>query len=102
MRWYNPSLRGFEWRSAPEGDEVAQAILNESSRSRPYFEAYWSWRNLGATAMASLILAGGAAKEADGTKQGKEVGSSFAGCSVRLPLEGCRGGLVLRAACLRE
>jgi hypothetical protein len=82
MRWYNPSLRGFEWRSAPEGEEVAQAILSESSRSRLYIEAYWSWRNLGATVMASPILVGEAAKEADDTKQGEKVGSSSAGYSV--------------------
>ena len=69
MRWYNPSLGGFEWRNAPEGDEEAQAILDESSRSRPYIEAYWRWRNLGATVKASLIRAGEAAKEADDAKR---------------------------------
>jgi hypothetical protein len=74
MRWYNPSLRGFEWRSTPEGDEEAQAILEESSRSRLYIEVYWRWRNLGATVTASLIRAGEAAKEADDAKQGEEVG----------------------------
>ena len=47
MRWYNPSLRGFEWRNAPEDDKEALAILDESSRSRPYVEVYWRWRNLG-------------------------------------------------------
>jgi hypothetical protein len=74
MRWYNPSLRGFEWRGTPEGDEEAQAILEESSRSRLYIEVYWRWRNLGATVTASLIRAGEAAKEADDAKQGEEVG----------------------------
>jgi hypothetical protein len=73
MRWHNPSLMGFEWRDAPDGDEEAQAILNESSRSRPYIETYWSWRNLGATVTVSLIRAGEAAKEADEAKQGEEI-----------------------------
>jgi hypothetical protein len=59
MRWYNPSLRDFEWRNAPEGVKEAQAILDESSKSRPYVEVYWRWRNLGATVMVSLIRAGG-------------------------------------------
>jgi hypothetical protein len=71
MRWYNPSLRDFEWRDVPGGDEEAQAILNESSRSRPYIEAYWSWRDLGATVTVSLIRAGEAAKEAEDAKQDK-------------------------------
>ena len=55
MRWYNPSLRGFEWRNSPEGDEEALTILDESVTSRSYVEVYWRWRNLGATVMASLI-----------------------------------------------
>ena len=71
MRWYNPSLGDFEWRDAPEDDQEAQAILNESSRSRPYIEAYLSWRNLGASVMVALIRAGEAAKVADDTKQDK-------------------------------
>ena len=74
MRWYNPSLRGFEWRNSPEGDKEALAILDESVRSQPYVEVYWRWRNLGATVMASLIRAGEAAKEADDAKGSEEVG----------------------------
>jgi len=74
LRWYNPSLRGFEWRNAPDGDEEALAILDKSSGSRPYVEVYWKWRNLGATIAASLIRAGEAAKEADDAKQGEDVG----------------------------
>jgi hypothetical protein len=27
--WYDPSLRDFEWRDAPEDDEEAQTILGE-------------------------------------------------------------------------
>jgi hypothetical protein len=69
MRWYNPSLRDFEWRSAPDGDEKALAILKDSSRSQLCAEVYWEWRNLGATVMVSLIRAGEAAKEADDAKQ---------------------------------
>ena len=69
MRWYNPSLRDFEWRSAPDGDEKALAILKDSSRSQLCAEVYWDWRNLGATVMVSLIRAGEAAKEADDAKQ---------------------------------
>jgi hypothetical protein len=41
MRWYNPSLRDFEWRSAPDGDEEALAILKDSSRPRLCVEVYW-------------------------------------------------------------
>ena len=74
MRWYNPSLRGFEWRNAPEDDKEALAILDESSRSRPYVEVYWRWRNLGATVMASLIRVGEAAKDADDAKWDEEGG----------------------------
>jgi hypothetical protein len=74
MRWYNPSLRDFEWRDAPEGDEEAVAILEDSSRSRPCVEVYWKWRNLGATVTASLIRTGEAAKEADHAKQDEEIG----------------------------
>ena len=69
MRWYNPSIRDFEWRSAPDGDEKALAILKDSSRSQLCVEVYWDWRNLGATVMVSLIRAGEAAKEADDVKQ---------------------------------
>jgi hypothetical protein len=71
VRWYNPSLRGFEWRNPPEDDEKAVAILDESSNSQPYVEVYWKWRNLGATVPVSLIRAGEAAKEADNVKQGE-------------------------------
>jgi hypothetical protein len=46
MRWYNPSLRDFEWRSAPDSDEEALAILKDSSRSQLCVEVYWEWRNL--------------------------------------------------------
>jgi len=74
MRWYNPSLRGFEWRNAPEDDKEALAILDESLRSRSHVEVYWRSRNLGATVMASLIRVGEAAKEADDAKRGEEVG----------------------------
>jgi hypothetical protein len=65
MRWYNPSLKDFEWRNSPESDEEALTILDQSVRSRSYVEVYWRWRNLGATVMASLIRVGEAAKEAD-------------------------------------
>jgi hypothetical protein len=71
VRWYNPSLRGFEWRNPPEDDEEAVAILDESSKSQPYVEVYRKWRNLGATIPMSLIRAGEAAKEADDVKQGE-------------------------------
>jgi hypothetical protein len=71
VRWYNPSLRGFEWRNPPEEDEEALAILDGSSKSQPYVEVYWKWRNLGATVTASLIRAGEAAKEADDAKRGE-------------------------------
>jgi hypothetical protein len=74
MRWYNPSLRGFEWRNAPEDDKEALAILDESSKSRSYLEVYWRWRNLGATVTASLIRAGEAAKDADDAKRDEEGG----------------------------
>ncbi len=74
IRWYNPSLRGFEWRNAPESDEKALAMLDESSKSQSYIEIYWKWRDLGATVTVSLIRAGEAAKEADEAKQGEKIG----------------------------
>ena len=57
-----------------EDDKEALAILDESSRSRPYVEVYWRWRNLGATVMASLIRVGEAAKDADDAKRDEEGG----------------------------
>lgn len=64
IRWYNPALGDFEWRAAPETDEEALTLLEESSKSRPYVDVYWEWRKLGATVVASLIRAGEVARDA--------------------------------------
>ena len=65
LRWYNPSLGGFEWLEFPEEDEGALSLLNASPRARPYLAVYRQWRGLGATVAASLIRAGEAARAAD-------------------------------------
>ncbi len=65
MRWYNPSLRAFEWLEFPEENEGAISLLNASPRSRPYLAVHRQWRGLGATVAASLIRAGEAARAAD-------------------------------------
>lgn len=60
MRWYNPSLGGFEWREAPASDEEALALLGDSPIC---LEVYREWRDLGAGIVAALIRAGDAARE---------------------------------------
>ena len=30
IRWYNPTLGGFEWREAPQSDEEALSLLEGS------------------------------------------------------------------------
>ncbi len=63
MRWYNPSLRGFEWREVPGSDEEALSLLDGYSGAEGHAAAYREWRNLGSSILAALIRAGEAAKE---------------------------------------
>ena len=64
IRWYNPVLRNFEWREAPETDEEALVLLEGSPEPQVCVDSYWGWRKLGATVLASLIRAGEAARDA--------------------------------------
>lgn len=66
MRWYNPKLRGFEWREMPEEDEEALALLGGYQGAETAAAVYREWRGLGAGVAASLIRAGEAARERDG------------------------------------
>jgi hypothetical protein len=64
IRWYNPALGAFEWRVAPETDEEAMTLMEEAPEPRICVDAYWKWRNLGATVVASFVRAGEAARDA--------------------------------------
>lgn len=63
IRWYNPALSEFEWRTAPKSDEEAVALLNGLPQSQPCVEVYREWRKLGAGIVPSLIRAGEAARK---------------------------------------
>ena len=63
MRWYNPSLRDFEWREMPKSDKEALSLLEGYPGAEDYAAVYREWRTLGAGIMAALIRAGEAAKE---------------------------------------
>jgi hypothetical protein len=65
IRWYNPKLRGFEWRRPPESDDEAIAALEGSPHSPVCTWTYREWRELGASIAAALIRAGEAARDAD-------------------------------------
>jgi hypothetical protein len=74
MRWYNPSLEGFEWREVPPTDERALEALEGSPHSLACANTYREWRQLGASIEAALIRAGEAAKErSDDEKREGEV-----------------------------
>ena len=62
MRWYNPTLGGFEWREVPESDEEALSALEGSLFTPSCTMTYREWRELGAGIMAALIRAGEAAR----------------------------------------
>jgi hypothetical protein len=64
MRWYNPALRGFEWREVPESDEEALFVLEGSPHTPICTQTYREWRGLGAGIHAALVRAGDAALEA--------------------------------------
>jgi len=65
MRWYNPTLREFEWRAVPPSDEQALKEPAGSPHSLDCANTYREWRQLGASIGAALIRAGEAAKERD-------------------------------------
>ena len=62
MRWYNPSLGGFEWRDVPTSDEEALSLLDGYPDAEAHAQVYRQWRQLGASMMAALIRAGEAAR----------------------------------------
>ena len=62
MRWYNPTLGGFEWREVPESDEEALSALEGSPFTASCTMTYREWRELGVGIMAALIRAGEAAR----------------------------------------
>jgi hypothetical protein len=63
MRWYNPTLGGFEWREVPESDEEALSALEGSPFTASCTQTYREWRDLGVGIMAALIRAGEAARD---------------------------------------
>ena len=66
MRWFNPRLKRFEWRSVPEGDEEALRLLGGLPEEQAVVvEAYKEWRWLGASVMAALIRAGEAVQRVE-------------------------------------
>jgi hypothetical protein len=65
VRWYNPKLKGFEWKEVPASDDEALAVLAGSPHTPVCTETYREWRALGASIAAALIRAGEAAREAD-------------------------------------
>ena len=69
IRWYNPELEDFEWRTVPRSDEEVLKLLDGSPYSQTCKETYGEWRKLGATITVALIRAGEAAlrrEEEDG------------------------------------
>jgi hypothetical protein len=63
MRWYNFKLKDFEWRTVPESDEEALALLDGYPDCEAYAQVYREWRELGASITAALIRAGEAAEK---------------------------------------
>lgn len=69
IRWYNPKLEYFEWRTVPRSDEEVLKLLYGCPYSHTCKETYGEWRQLGATITVALIRAGEAAlrrEEEDG------------------------------------
>jgi hypothetical protein len=69
IRWYNPKLEDFEWRTVPRSDEEVLKLLEGSPYSPTCKETYAEWRQLGAPITVALIRAGEAAlrrEEEDG------------------------------------
>jgi hypothetical protein len=68
IRWYNPKLEDFEWRTVPRSDEEVLNLLYGCPYSQTCKETYGEWRKLGATITVALIRAGEAAlrREEDG------------------------------------
>jgi hypothetical protein len=72
IRWYNPKLDDFEWRTVPQTDEEALQILECSPYTPKCIQTYHEWRNLGGSIAAALMRAGEAAKyERDDEKERK-------------------------------
>jgi hypothetical protein len=74
MRWYDPTLGGFEWRKVPKTDEQALEALAGSPHSAACAETYRQWRALGVSIRSALIRAGEAAKAyRDREKEGDDA-----------------------------
>jgi hypothetical protein len=58
IRWYNPTLEDFEWRTVPRSDEEALKLLDGSPYSPTCKETYGESRQLGAPITVALIRAG--------------------------------------------
>jgi hypothetical protein len=63
MRWYNPKLKGFEWRDVPKSDKEAFVLLSSSSYPSASTDTYRHWRSLGASITAALMRASEEAAE---------------------------------------
>jgi hypothetical protein len=64
IRWYNPTLGGFEWREAPQSDEVALSLLEGSPHTpTTRTQTYREGRTLGAPIVAAPLQAGEAARK---------------------------------------
>jgi hypothetical protein len=57
IRWYNPKLEDFEWRTVPRSDEEVLKLLDGCPYSQTCKETYAEWRKLGATITVALIRA---------------------------------------------
>ena len=65
IRWYNPKLRGFEWREVPDSDEEALSVFEGYPGAEDHAEVYREWRKLGAGIMTALMRAGEAARNGE-------------------------------------
>jgi hypothetical protein len=63
IRWYNPTLGGFEWREVPKSDEETLSLLEGSPYTPICTDTYRQWRALGASITVALIRAGEAGRE---------------------------------------
>ncbi len=65
IRWYNPALQDFEWKTTPASDQEALSLLDSYPGTRDHMVVYKEWRDLGASIAAALIRVGEVAKEKD-------------------------------------
>jgi hypothetical protein len=63
IRWYNPALGCFEWRTVPGCDDEALSLLCDYLGAEDDAAVYTEWRELGAGILGALIRAGEAARD---------------------------------------